>query len=479
MSKLYIFGIGGTGARVMRALTMLMASGVRLGADAVVPIIIDPDAGNADLSRTTALINTYTAISQRLDRPGENAFFRTKIESIAPDNMLEIKDTTDESFKNYIGLDTMTDKASECLIRMLFSKKNLDSDMKVGFKGNPNIGSVVLNQIVGSDTFKEFSSQFANGDKIFIINSIFGGTGASGFPLLLKILRYSNANDFPKAPIINNAVIGAVTVLPYFNVQSEDEEKSVINSTTFNSKAKSALAYYEDNIYKNGDIDDLYFIGDDLKSKPYKNVEGGPEQENPAHLIEMLAATAIVDFSNNNQDVRPVRPCCLELGLKDMDDASPVTFSCLNDNLRAMLYKPMIAFTLMANLFHYHFRELADSKQDFNTPFPGLYASNNRFISNLNTFITRPNGYVSWLEEMEQNQRSLKFFNLEDLPDPFKLVAGIEPAKGGLFSKKKYDLLYSKLSKAVRGINVIKNDDPNTFMEMFYVAMSKLVDEKF
>lgn len=185
MSKLYIFGIGGTGARVMRALTMLMASGVRLGADAVVPIIIDPDAGNADLSRTTALINTYTAISQRLDRPGENAFFRTKIESIAPDNMLEIKDTTDESFKNYIGLDTMTDKASECLIRMLFSKKNLDSDMKVGFKGNPNIGSVVLNQIVGSDTFKEFSSQFANGDKIFIINSIFGGTGASGFPLLL------------------------------------------------------------------------------------------------------------------------------------------------------------------------------------------------------------------------------------------------------------------------------------------------------
>ena len=39
MSKLYIFGIGGTGARVLRSLTMLLASGVSLGSkiDTVVP----------------------------------------------------------------------------------------------------------------------------------------------------------------------------------------------------------------------------------------------------------------------------------------------------------------------------------------------------------------------------------------------------------------------------------------------------------
>ena len=65
-------------------------------------------------------------------------------------------------------------------MRMLFSEKNLASSMNVGFKGNPNIGSVVLNQIVNSEDFITFANSFEKGDKIFIVSSIFGGTGASG-----------------------------------------------------------------------------------------------------------------------------------------------------------------------------------------------------------------------------------------------------------------------------------------------------------
>ena len=56
MAKLYIFGIGGTGARVLRSLTMMLASGVQLGQDESVPIFIDPDESNADLSRTVDLM---------------------------------------------------------------------------------------------------------------------------------------------------------------------------------------------------------------------------------------------------------------------------------------------------------------------------------------------------------------------------------------------------------------------------------------
>ena len=39
MSKLYVFGIGGTGSRVIRSLTMLLAAGVECN-DTIVPIII-------------------------------------------------------------------------------------------------------------------------------------------------------------------------------------------------------------------------------------------------------------------------------------------------------------------------------------------------------------------------------------------------------------------------------------------------------
>ena len=37
MSKLYVFGIGGTGSRVLKSLTMLLASGVKCKADTIVP----------------------------------------------------------------------------------------------------------------------------------------------------------------------------------------------------------------------------------------------------------------------------------------------------------------------------------------------------------------------------------------------------------------------------------------------------------
>jgi hypothetical protein len=245
MAKLYVFGIGGTGARVLRSFTMMLAAGVKVGVDEVVPIIIDPDASNADLTRTVALMNNYRAVRNELSFPqgDETSFFRTELTQLLVNYTLRIQDTDDKTFQQFIDLPSM-DKASQAMMHMLFSEKNLASSMEVGFKGNPNIGSVVLNQIVNSNDFEDFASNFDSGDKIFIISSIFGGTGASGFPLLLKTLR--TGTSFSNNDIINNSEIGAITILPYFKLKSDDE--SEIDSSTFISKTKSALAYYENNI---------------------------------------------------------------------------------------------------------------------------------------------------------------------------------------------------------------------------------------
>ena len=56
MAKLYIFGIGGTGSRVLRSLTMLLAAGVDTNGYDIVPVIIDPDTSNADLTRNVFLL---------------------------------------------------------------------------------------------------------------------------------------------------------------------------------------------------------------------------------------------------------------------------------------------------------------------------------------------------------------------------------------------------------------------------------------
>lgn len=299
MSKIFIFGIGGTGSRVLRSLTMILATGVKFGADEIVPIIIDPDAANADLTRTVSLLNNYSEIRENLqfNTDNKNRFFRTEIERILPNYTLRINDTDDKSFQQFIEYASMS-KSNKALTKMLFSDKNLESSMEVGFKGNPNIGSVVLNQIAHSDDFLDFANSFSDGDRIFIISSIFGGTGASGFPLLLKTLR--EGNNFPNYDLINRATIGAVTILPYFKLKQDDE--SEIDSSTFISKTKSALAYYENNISKNNTIDALYYLADDV-TNTYENHEGGSAQQNAAHLIEFLGATSIVDFSNSEEEL--------------------------------------------------------------------------------------------------------------------------------------------------------------------------------
>ena len=72
--RLFIFGIGGTGSRVLKSLIMLSAAGVKpLDKDGkplhdfeIVPIIIDPHKANEDLKRTERLLADYRLIRRKL-----------------------------------------------------------------------------------------------------------------------------------------------------------------------------------------------------------------------------------------------------------------------------------------------------------------------------------------------------------------------------------------------------------------------------
>ena len=171
--KLYIFGIGGTGSRVIKSLVMLASSGVNIDADAIVPIIVDPDFANADVTRTIEQIKTYAAIREKLafNDASQNKFYSIDIKNITNDYRLTLKDTKNKKFREFIEYSTLS-KENQALASILFSETNLESDMEVGFKGNPNIGSVVLNQFTDSQDFIDFAASFKSGDRIFIISSI-------------------------------------------------------------------------------------------------------------------------------------------------------------------------------------------------------------------------------------------------------------------------------------------------------------------
>ena len=464
MARLFIFGIGGTGSRVLRALTMLLAGGADTNGYDIVPIIIDPDQANGNLTQNISLLDEYVAIRKYLSftAGNKNRFFSTAIDDILTNFTMPVENTSNLKFKEFINVAGMSEKANKAMARMLFSDDNLNSDMNVGFKGNPNIGSVVLNQISTSEDFLSFAQAFQPNDKIFIISSIFGGTGASGFPLLLKTMRTDTT--LPNHDAINNAEIGAITVLPYFKLTRDGN--SSIDSATFISKSKSALAYYERNIANSKQINALYFIGDD-NGNTYNNVEGGNQQANKAHAIELLAATAIIDFAQRSFTSRNN---FLELGVEDAGGTLTINNFCngLNHYIRRPLFQ--LAFTALGLE---HDRSFLISKQLKKNTDLGLDDKfyEDVFVQKLTHFLSC---YRDWLNEMKDNKVALNLFNMASSSEPFKFVTDVK-AKSSVFSRNDWNTYRTALNKAK--VTSSKKDDQ--LLEMYYVATEKLCKDKF
>lgn len=470
MSKLYVFAIGGSGSRVLRSLTMLLAAGVKTDYE-IVPMIIDPDFSNGDLIRTVDIMRLYQSIHNSLtfNNNEKNEFFRNPISSLNDDGdfLLPLVGTAGISFENFINLGTMS-MENQAMMRMLFSNANLSSDMNVGFKGNPNIGSIVLNQFIESKDFNSFATNFVNGDKVFIISSIFGGTGASGFPLLLKNMRTHNNTALASAPI------GAVSLLPYFNLKVD--KKSSIQADSFITKAKAALNYYEKNVTGNGTLDDMYYLGDDFSAAGYENFDGGSNQQNKAHLVEMLAALSIIDFSQKSQQSGTRKNTMFhEFGLENEPKES-VVFADFGQLTINIIRKPLSMLTILNSYLNNRdipHRNSEKWAKDKNAILGDSFWRSTSFIDYKKYKLY----FEEWLSEMKNNHISFEPFRIENAKsDVLDVIIGITPHYGFL-SKKGCDLIDKKLSDNIGKIP--NNMKPiQAFLELFYITMKDICEDK-
>lgn len=486
MSKIYVFGIGGTGARVIRSLTMLLASGVKLGEniDTVIPVIIDQDRSNGDLTRTIALLKTYKSLHDQLKfgRNSKTEFFKTNIDDLNTSFRMQVADVADKDFQSYIKYLNL-DTRNKALVSLLFSKKNLEARMDVGFKGNPNMGSVVLNNFSteADNDLGSILESFQSGDKIFIISSIFGGTGAAGFPLLLKTLRQAQSSQLPSAAMVANAPIGAITVLPYFGVQHDED--SEINMDSFMSKAKAALSYYRDNL--NTDV--LYYISDKL-SKNYDNHEGDSAQRNNAHFVEMVAALSIIDFCKNNVQ-HDGSKSFKEFGFNE--DKPVVSIRTLADSTRALVGKPLISMFIFEKFYKEHLKNTWENAwakdfsyaDDDNEGKMDSTVMSHDFFVKLTKFLKDFDN--EWLREMANNSRAFKPFNLETSGENiFNSIDGYEPKKTGFWGKLTSKNLdgYEAIDNAIADIsNDLHKKLPmyDYFMDVHWQAINKVLKSKF
>lgn len=297
MKKVFVFCIGGTGIRVMKSITMLMAGGMDTNGYIVVPVIVDPHLDLEEKKNLHSLMDSYIDIYHKSVSNGSSVlnhmdgFFNSEIRLWSQLNN-QANDTqqaagSKEKFGTYINQSVLgADDINNFLLETLFSSKNLNSSLSVGFKGNPNVGTVVLGEMIeNADWYKAFKTHCDKDDRVFIISSIFGGTGASGYPLLEKKIRES-VNE----PNVKNAMMGAVTVLPYYGLKDPITSSSDIDSANFYTKTKAALAYYQNTVQS----DYLYYVGEATLQQVYENDE--KKQEDTANFIEVVAASALFDF---------------------------------------------------------------------------------------------------------------------------------------------------------------------------------------
>lgn len=423
MARLFVFGIGGTGSRVMKSLTMLLASGMKLGNfETVVPILIDPHKDLKELNECKKLIRLYSQINEKTYQNSatiQNGFFRTKmttLKSVSTDDRLkddiEFDERHNEPFQDFINKAGIKQKSPSTinLLSLLYSDSNFRQPLSVGFKGNPHMGSIVLNSIIGGPAYNAFKSNFAADDRIFIISSVFGGTGAAGFPLLLQNFRQSDN------PHIRDSYIGALSVMPYFKL-SDAGQTSDIDSNHFMTKTKSALTYYTrpdfTNLYNS-----IYYIADpDKQNDPYKNDE--QKQDNKAHIVELLGALSIFHFAENHSQKGSVNEYCLSA------NDEKINLETIGNSTREALGHNLTALHILSKVHPFIKSEAKSLTFCKSNDFSSLFFNDSYFIDNefgLERFFSIY--YDTWIKELQENQRGFSPFNLKVTKSFNSLVNG-------------------------------------------------------
>jgi hypothetical protein len=302
----YAIAVGGSGARCLESLVHLCAIG--LGPEELFVLIIDPDTAHGNTERLRNLITKYQTCREQLTLPKGYRIFNTEIKYSHD----EIKEylawspvKSENNLRQYFKYNLLSTELKH-VCDLLYSKSELDLDWDQGFKGRASVGAPVMGRI-GAELnerpwhdiitdVKEVISKPRDA-KVFVFASIFGGTGASGFPTIGKILREKSMDE--QWPGKEHLFLGGALLLPYFSfrIPPEKEKEIYARPQHFIVNTQAALKYYSAIWKKSFNYDAIYLVGDKrLDAEGRKFALGGREQANYIHYIELLACLAAFDF---------------------------------------------------------------------------------------------------------------------------------------------------------------------------------------
>ena len=302
--SLYIVSIGGTGAKCVESILHAAAAGL-FGKEKIQILFIDPDESNGNLTRTRETLATYQACRRAIAGSSLSvSWMQTPIEAL--EVWSPFGGSLNKSLGSYFNYESYAFNSPGLghLFDVLYTQGERDAELDVGFRGRPAIGSAIMSQVKLDHTSQEpWRSLLQNieldlgagggGDKtrIFICGSIFGGTGASGFPTIGRLLK----NKLERSGMSDRVKIGGLLMLPYFqfNVPAEQDPGAIYaRPEQFLLNTEAALRYYQAQPI----FDSVYLLGDQDPS-PIKDFSIGKNtQKNDPHFIELYAALAARHF---------------------------------------------------------------------------------------------------------------------------------------------------------------------------------------
>ena len=309
--KNFIIGIGGTGAKCLEHLLHCCSSG--LGPQNLWAGMVDQDEANGNVSRTKILLSKYMNLRSSLrnevghDLAKDSNLFKTHITTNNDAVWLPLKgaDPTLEEVIHYELLKPEVKGLMDCLYDPDEMKQNLSE----GFRARPNIGAAAMLATTGNEDDPFWSQIYKAIDaarggeevRVFIISSIFGGTGASGFPNIARRIKQIQKEK----NVTSNFHLGGALMLPYFNYDVPEENMEgelYAKPEEFLDQTKGALQYYAKLFEYDKIFDQVYVTGWDPLTKLPNFKMGGNLQNNPPLFPELYAALgALKFFSEDNK----------------------------------------------------------------------------------------------------------------------------------------------------------------------------------
>lgn len=306
----FIISIGGTGTKCMESLTYLMAANFLPASEPYRVFIVDKDAVCGNTARCHNTIGSYHTLQDAGGRKayaGPGLYECTWCFDDALDELSRIR--KGRTIQNTL-CQTSRDQQ---LLNLMFSRAEQTEDLVRGFYGRPSMGAAIFEAVTttasyrNSELFQSIREALTRGNErinIFLMASIFGGTGASMFPNVAASIR----DEFCKTEADREKIsISGALLLPYFCFppQEDKEDISAVNYDDFFDKTVVSLLYYNDNprLLKSAAnprdyiFDSVYVMGcKPLTETCHVNTSGGRDQLHRFHVVDLFAALSAVRF---------------------------------------------------------------------------------------------------------------------------------------------------------------------------------------